>query len=82
MSVSNVPMVVAACCVLHNFCEIHGEAFDDAWLDEPQSLLLEELSSSTQGSNGQCSSVFADAEDVRNALVDLVDTCVRIYTIC
>ena len=29
MHIDNVPNVVAAFCVLHNICEIHGETFDD-----------------------------------------------------
>ena len=28
----NVPTVIAACCILHNICEIHGETFNDSWL--------------------------------------------------
>lgn len=24
---------MAACCVLHNICEIHSDAFDDAWIE-------------------------------------------------
>ena len=34
MLIENVPNLVAACCVLHNICEIHKEAFDDDWLEE------------------------------------------------
>ena len=34
MLIENVPNLVAACCVLHNICEIHGEAFDNDWLEE------------------------------------------------
>ena len=30
MLVKNVPNIVAAACVLHNICEIHGDAFDDS----------------------------------------------------
>lgn len=32
--VKRVPYVVAACCILHNICEIHGEEFDENWLLE------------------------------------------------
>ena len=28
----HIPNVVAAACILHNMCEIHGEQFNDAWL--------------------------------------------------
>ena len=45
MLVSNVPNVIAAVCVLHNMCEIHGEAFDESCgndtsddLSQPESL--------------------------------------------
>ena len=34
MLIENVPNIVTACCVLHNICEIHGETFDDDWLEE------------------------------------------------
>jgi len=29
VNVSDVPELVAACCVLQNVCEIHGEYFDE-----------------------------------------------------
>ena len=32
MLVENVPTVVGACCVLHNICQIHGDAFNNEWL--------------------------------------------------
>ena len=32
MNVKNIHHVIAACCVLHNLCEIHGEFFDDNWI--------------------------------------------------
>ena len=30
----NAPSIIAACCVLHNICEIHGEGLDEAWQNE------------------------------------------------
>ena len=30
----NVAMIIMACCVLHNICEIHGEEIDDTWLED------------------------------------------------
>jgi len=33
-----VPHVVTACCVLHNFCEIHGDSFDEDWLQDHSPL--------------------------------------------
>ena len=31
MSLNNVPVIVAACCVLHNLCERYRDDYDDAW---------------------------------------------------
>jgi len=31
MLVKNVPIVIAAACVLHNMCEIHGKKFSESW---------------------------------------------------
>ena len=33
VSVCVVPELVAACCVLHNMCEVHGDLFNDSWLE-------------------------------------------------
>ena len=32
-NVSFMPTLVTACCILHNLCEIHGDSFDDNWLE-------------------------------------------------
>ena len=32
----DVPELIAACCVLHNICEIHGDTFDDQWMEGVQ----------------------------------------------
>lgn len=34
MHVDHIPNVIAAACILHNLCEIHGEHFNDAWLQD------------------------------------------------
>ena len=34
MDVWNIPIVISACCVLHNMCEIHGDTFNDSWLQQ------------------------------------------------
>ena len=60
VDVGDVPEVVAACCVLHNICERHGEEFSEEWLDGVE----------CQGS--ECSSVAAQPQDsavsIRNTL--------------
>ena len=37
VDVGDVPELVTACCVLHNICEVHGEDFNDDWLEGVES---------------------------------------------
>ena len=32
--IDNVPYIVTACCVLHNMCEVHDDAFNEEWLQD------------------------------------------------
>jgi len=32
--IDNVPHVITACCVLHNLCEVHGDTFNEEWLQD------------------------------------------------
>ena len=34
VNINYVPVLVTACCVLHNICEVHGESFSDNWLED------------------------------------------------
>ena len=34
MRLVNVPTVIAACCVLHNVCEMHGESLNERWIED------------------------------------------------
>ena len=36
LNVENSCVVISACCVLHNYCELRKEEFDDQWLDSVQ----------------------------------------------
>ena len=63
--VNNVPVVVAAGCVLHNICEIHGENFDNDWLDEGQTL-------QQPGNYNLQSDDDEDASDVRDLFVEYI----------
>ena len=35
-SVENATITVTACCVLHSYCEVMKEEFDEGWLEEVQ----------------------------------------------
>ena len=56
MNVDNVPTVVGACCILHNICQIHGDNFNDKWLNEINDVVpsgsTEEIPS-TAGGGGE-----------------------------
>ena len=61
--VSDLPEVVAACCVLHNICEIHGESFDEDWMQDVTSQ-----DSVNSPSTSSASSVDSD-KSIREALM-------------
>ncbi|XP_003389956.1 PREDICTED: protein ANTAGONIST OF LIKE HETEROCHROMATIN PROTEIN 1-like [Amphimedon queenslandica] len=50
VSVEFVPDVVAACCVLHNICEIHGETFNNELLDGIDDTLVQRSDYSSDNS--------------------------------
>lgn len=63
MNLLNVPMVVTACCILHNVCEIHGERFNDQWLDNPCELCQPPTA------NHRDDTALDAPKDMKNALV-------------
>ena len=58
--ISNVPHVIMACCILHNICEVHGEAINKVWLDDVHS---------DQPTSATITGTSSAAEDIRNTLV-------------
>ena len=36
MAINNIPNVIIACCILHNVSQVHGDVFNDLWLDDSQ----------------------------------------------
>ena len=64
VDVGDAPELVAACCVLHNICEIHGEAFDDEWMDGVERQDVEWSSAGTSSSQPAESAI-----NIRNALM-------------
>ena len=63
MTTEHIPTVIAVCCVLHNICEIHGEGFNDAWLQEETDYQQPYPSSFGSASNNET------AHSVRNTLM-------------
>ena len=64
MRIDNVPHIVTACCILHNMCEIHGDAFNELWLEQAGNDTYSQPA--TQSIRGSGSST---AKEIRNALV-------------
>ena len=73
--ISNVPHVVTACCVLHNFCEIHGDSFDEEWLQD-NSLLDDSTGTDSPHDDHSYSSSHSRNEGVaiRNVLVEYLSS--------
>lgn len=63
VDVCDVPELVAACCVLHNICEVHGDGFNQEWIEgtEVESRHTPGISTTT--------SMGLRAENTRNALM-------------
>lgn len=55
--------LIAACCVLHNICEVKGECFDDNWTDG-----VEEVDS-TDSSSSNTLQPSNDSISIRNAFM-------------
>ena len=64
VDIKDVPEVVAACCVLHNICKIHGEEFSEEWLEGVESQESESGSAAATPAQPQDS-----AANIRDALM-------------
>lgn len=63
MNINNVPCIVTACVILHNLCEIHGDTFNQAWLD------LQDTSNLAQPTAQPNTTSNNDAKIIRDKLV-------------
>ena len=61
--IHDLPKLVAACCVLHNVCEIHGETFDEDWMNDIA------VHTSASATNTASTSLDNNGRDVRQALM-------------
>ena len=62
VDVVDVPELVAACCVLHNICEVHGDGFDEEWIEG-----VVEGSDVTSSSTNNPAQPTADSVAIRDA---------------
>ena len=69
VDLNKVPTVVAACCTLHNICEVHGDEFDQQWLEEPSNQPLPQPDNPNMQTTDH-----ADGSDVRDLCVVYVNT--------
>lgn len=63
--ISDLPELIAACCVLHNLCEIHGERFNEDWLQDLDTSNINQGCTVDSDSNGS----HKNGEDIRKALM-------------
>ena len=62
----NLPTYIAACCVLHNICKIHGDDFNNEWMATQE----DESYNQTGQANMPHGSTTAIASRIREAVTD------------
>ena len=68
MYIDNIPNVIAACCILHNICEVHQDSFDDDWIQGVEALLQQQSSGQSSVSTQTPSNTQGD--EVQDILLD------------
>ena len=71
MHISHIPTVTAAACILHNMCEVHGERFNDAWL---QDMICSGCNSSESPTSACRDGPSERPKQIRDALVHYFST--------
>lgn len=61
--------LIAACCILHNLCEVHGDTFDEQWIQNNIEVPSHETLTPTPPSHVGIHS----PDRIRNALADYLD---------
>lgn len=65
MAVEHIPTVISACCILHNICEVHGESFNNGWLQNDSEMEYQQPASSPPASVTNSST----PNNIRNTLM-------------
>ena len=60
----NISSVIAACCILHNICEIHGNEFNEEWLHDVSTSDSEDMEDSST-----LSTTSGTTDEIREALI-------------
>ena len=71
MLVTNVPNVIAACCTLNNICEIHGDVFNEEWLEDCEC----EEDATQPNATSTSTTTSPDSEEVRELLISYFAIC-------
>ena len=66
VKLDDVAMIIMTCCVLHNVCEIHGEEFDDMWLEDNKNHLYPQPDNESSSNTTQENHT---SEDIRDTLI-------------
>ena len=66
VDVYRVPELVAACCTLHNICEVHGDGFNDEWMDGTTEQTTQD---STNSATASTPSIAGESERIRETLM-------------
>ena len=74
MAPEHVPVLIIACCTLHNICELHGDEFNSDWLSDDH-VTNTSTSDDDEDSGARCTSrnTTPSATNIRNALVQYFD---------
>ena len=73
-NIKNVPTLVTACCILHNLCELHGDACEEEW------VMSNELDNATSASVTSAVATTS-ASRIREALCDYPGQWWRFVTV-
>ena len=69
VSIDHMTTLIAACCILHNMCEVHKDSFDAQWLDDEVQVSCRLMSSPSSTTPSSTTAI-----NIRNALCDYIDT--------